>query len=254
MPDPKRRFGLIGHPVGHSWSQRYFEDKWAREGITDCMYTLHDLADVADVRNLWAESDWCGMNVTVPHKQDIVPLLDGLSDTAQAIGAVNVITFTPAGRIGHNTDAEGFRRSIAPFLAAHHHRALILGTGGAAAAVSHVLRHIGIDVMHVSRRAGQAGTISYADLSVEGIRATPLLVNCTPVGMHPDAGSIPPLGDAIAGIGPEHLVIDLIYNPRPTAFLNAASALGARTLDGLSMLQHQADAAWQLWSGLADEP
>ena len=184
------------------------------------------------------------------HKQTIIPLLDGLSGEAHAIGAVNTIAFTPEGRIGHNTDAEGFRRSIAPFLKSHHERALVLGTGGSAAAVCHVLRSIGMHVTRVSRNAPSAqDVIRYADLKEEGIRTTPLIVNCTPVGMHPQVNFLPPFeSEALQGLGDGHLVVDLVYNPRETRLLREASMLGARTLGGLSMLEHQAEAAWNIWS------
>ena len=168
---------------------------------------------------------------------------------------VNSIAFTPDGRIGHNTDAVGFRRAIAPFLEGHHDRALVLGTGGSSAAVVHVLRAIGIDVTRVSRIPSAPGDIAYTDIGREGLAATPLLVNCTPVGMHPDVDGIPPLSEAaLAGFGPQHFVVDLIYNPRETALMKRASALGARTLDGFSMLQLQADAAWEIWTGDAATP
>ena len=250
MDEPLRRFGLIGHPVGHSWSARYFKEKWAFEGIGNCTYELHDLPDVEQVLKLWDKPHWKGMNVTVPHKQTIIPLLDGLSGEAHAIGAVNTIAFTPEGRIGHNTDAEGFRRSIAPFLKSHHERALVLGTGGSAAAVCHVLRSIGVHVTRVSRNAPSAqDVIRYADLKEEGIRTTPLIVNCTPVGMHPQVDFLPPFEpEALQGLGDGHLVVDLVYNPRETRLLREASMLGARTLGGLSMLEHQAEAAWNIWS------
>ena len=246
-----RRFGLIGHPVGHSWSKRYFEEKWTREGIVDCTYELHDLTSIDEVEALWAKGQWCGMNVTVPHKQSILPWLDGLSEDARAIGAVNTIAFTAQGRIGHNTDATGFRRSIAPFLKGHHHRALVLGTGGSAAAVCHVLRDLGLNVMRVSRTPGETDTVGYADIGAEGIQATPVIVNCTPLGMHPKVDEMPPIGHALGGLGEGHLVIDLIYNPRETRLLSQASSLGARTLNGLSMLEHQADVAWEIWTGAA---
>ena len=154
-----RHFGLIGHPVAHSLSARYFEQKWAELGLDDCRYTLHDLPDLDALSVLWDSREWSGMNVTVPHKQAVMDQLDGLSPEAATIGAVNTIAFTQDGRIGHNTDAVGFRRSIAPFLEGHHDRALVLGTGGASAAVVHVLRTIGIDVTRVSRNPTAPGDI-----------------------------------------------------------------------------------------------
>ena len=247
-----REFGLIGHPVSHSWSARYFADKWAAMGESSCRYTLHDLPDLQALPALWASRPWAGMNVTVPHKQDVMRLLDGLSPEAAAIGAVNTIAFTKEGRIGYNTDAVGFRRSIAPFLEGRHDRALVLGTGGSSAAVVHVLREIGLDVTRVSRNPTADGDVAYSELSAAGVAAVPLVVNCTPVGMHPQVADIPPLPDgAMDGLGEGHLVVGLIYNPEETALLRTASLLGARTLNGVSMLQLQADAAWEIWSGEA---
>ena len=252
MTDPRRRFGLIGHPVGHSWSARYFQQKWETQGIDNCEYGLYDLASIEDIDALWQKPGWAGMNVSLPYKKSILPFLDGLSPAAEAIGAVNTVAFTPQGRIGHNTDAVGFKRSIAPFLEGHHQRALILGTGGSAAAVRHVLETIGLDVFHASRKPHGQNMVGYGDISAEGIRATPLLVNCTPVGMHPAIGQLPPLSDAAMGaIGPDHLVIDLVYNPAQTRLLEQASLLGARTLGGLSMLHLQAEASWEIWEAEA---
>ena len=220
-------------------------------GEESCVYDLHDLPFIQAVEPLWEQGGWHGMNVTVPYKQAVIPYLDGLSEEAQKIGAVNTISFTPEGRIGHNTDALGFRRAIAPFLKGHHHRALVLGTGGSAAAVCHVLREIGLDVTRVSRDPKDPDTVNYAEIRPEGIMRTPVLINCTPVGMYPDVDAMPQMGNTLSGIGEGHLVMDLIYNPAETKFLSEASSLGARTLGGLSMLQHQADAAWEIWSGEA---
>lgn len=220
-------------------------------GEESCVYELHDLPFIQAVEPLWEQGGWHGMNVTVPYKQAVIPYLDGLSEEAQKIGAVNTISFTPEGRIGHNTDALGFRRAIAPFLKGHHHRALVLGTGGSAAAVCHVLREIGLDVTRVSRDPKDPDTVNYAEIRPEGIKRTPVLINCTPVGMYPDVDAMPQMGNTLSGIGEGHLVMDLIYNPAETKFLSEASSLGARTLGGLSMLQHQADAAWEIWSGEA---
>ena len=250
VDSPLRHFGLIGHPVGHSWSARYFSEKWNQLGLENCRYTLHDLQQLDALPDLWESRAWEGMNVTLPHKQSILPFLDELSPEAEAIGAVNVVSFSNGHRMGHNTDAIGFRRSIAPFLEGHHDRALVLGTGGSSAAVVYALRDIGIDVTRVSRDPSNAGDIGYGDIGKEGIASTPLLVNCTPVGMHPETGNVPPLSKAaMHGFGPRHFVVDLIYNPRETGLMKLASSLGAKTLGGESMLQLQADAAWEIWTG-----
>ena len=253
--DELRHFGLIGHPVAHSWSAAYFEKKWAGRGLEDCRYTLHDVPDLSALPDLWASRPWAGMNVTVPHKQAVIPFLDGLSPAAEAIGAVNTIAFTPEGRIGHNTDAQGFRRSIAPFLEGRHDRALVLGTGGSSAAVVHVLETIGLAVTRVSRNPTAPGDVFYADIGAEGLAATPMVVNCTPVGMNPDVDGLPPLSEAAYdALGPQHFVVDLVYNPEETVLLRRASSLGARTLGGLSMLKLQADAAWEIWTGVTAAP
>ena len=246
MGDGLRHFGLIGHPVSHSWSARHFADKWAALGLDNCRYTLHDLPDLEALPALWASRAWAGMNVTVPHKQAVMAELDGLSPEAEAIGAVNTIAFTPDGRIGHNTDAVGFRRAIAPFLERHHDRALVLGTGGSSAAVVHVLRAIGIDVTRVSRTPSAPGDIAYTDISREGLAATPLLVNCTPVGMHPNTSEKVPFPTSF--LTPNHLVVDLIYNPAETVLLNEAKRQGAQALNGADMLRLQAEKAWEIWS------
>ena len=252
--DELRHFGLIGHPVAHSWSASYFAEKWASLGLEDCRYTLHDIPDLTALPELWDSRRWAGMNVTVPHKQSVMPFLDGLSSEAAAIGAVNTIAFTPAWRIGHNTDAQGFRRSIAPFLEGRHDRALVLGTGGSSAAVVHVLETIGLSVTRVSRTPSP-GDVAYAEIGAEGLAATPMIVNCTPVGMHPQVDGLPPLSEAAyAALGPQHFVVDLVYNPEETALLRRASSLGARTLGGLSMLKLQADAAWEIWTGVTAAP
>ena len=252
MTEIRRRFGLIGHPVEHSWSARYFQEKWTAQGIDNCEYGLYDLASVGEIEALWQKPGWAGMNVTLPYKKSILPFLDGLSPEAEAIGAVNTVAFTPQGRIGHNTDAVGFKRSIAPFLEGHHQRALILGTGGSAAAVRHVLENIGLDVFHASRKPNGPKMVHYEDITAEGLKATPLVVNCTPVGMHPKVDHLPPLSEgALGAIGPDHLVIDLVYNPVRTRLLEQASLLGARTLGGLSMLKLQAEASWDIWEAEA---
>lgn len=250
VDSPLRHFGLIGHPVDHSWSARYFSEKWNHLGLENCRYTLHDLQHLDALPALWESRVWEGMNVTLPYKQSVLPFLDEVSPEAEAIGAVNVVSFSNGHRMGHNTDAIGFRRSIAPFLEGHHDRALVLGTGGASAAVIYALRDIGIDVTRVSRDPSHRGDIGYEDIGKEGIASTPLLVNCTPVGMHPEAGNVPPLSKAaMQGFGPRHFVVDLIYNPRETGLMKMASSLGAKTLGGESMLHLQADAAWKIWTG-----
>jgi shikimate dehydrogenase len=249
MAGEKFRFGLIGHPVSHSFSADYFRGKFENLGLDSCSYSLHDLPSIDDFSALVdSRTNWAGFNVTLPYKQSILPLLDEISPEAQAIGAVNVLVrcgTSGAKWCGHNTDAVGFQKSIAPFLEGRHERALVLGTGGSSKAVIFALGKLGITTLKVSRKSGR-GDCTYSDLTAEGLAHFPLIVNCTPVGMHPNEGAVVDL--PLNGIGEGHLLVDLVYNPTETKLMAEARRRGATVVGGLSMLHLQADAAWELWS------
>lgn len=254
-----RRFGLLGHPVGHSKSPELFHAQALARGVADVRYDLFDLADIDEFPAfIKRHPDVHGLNVTVPHKQSILPHLCALSESAKAIGAVNVLERVDAGWKGHNTDAWGFQRSVQPFLTKHHERALVLGTGGSAAAVAWVLSKLGIDVVFVSRRpqsgwlgAGKHPVIAYEDLSPLTLRHHCLVVHCTPLGMAPNVDGLPDL--PFDGLGAKHLVVDLVYNPSTTALMAQAQAAGAMTLGGADMLRLQAERSWAIW-GAFDAP
>ncbi len=230
--------------MGHSFSAKYFLGKFAREGI-EAEYKLYPLENITDVTPLLQDQDFVGLNVTLPYKTTIIPYLDALDATAQAIGAVNVIAREDGRWIGYNTDCIGFEDSLCDVLDnAIMRRALILGTGGASKAVAYVLQKHGIDYQFVSRRVGQE--LHYDALTIEKIREIKLIVNCTPLGMYPDVNSCPPI--PYEGLTSEHLLYDLVYNPEQTLFLRKGAAMGTRTRNGLMMLYKQADAAWQLWN------
>lgn len=243
-------FGLIGHPVAHSFSPDYFHAKFERLGLARFTYGLYDLPQIDGWHALASQrSNWGGFNVTAPHKQSIMEHLDEISTEAQAIGAVNVVVRCeepgePPRWRGHNTDAIGFQKSLAPFLEGRHERALILGTGGSSKAVVYALERLGITSLRVSRTPA-LGDFTYRDLTATGLANFPLIVHCTPVGMHPEIGSMVDL--PLDGLGEGHLLVDLVYQPAETELMRQATMRGATAIGGLSMLHLQADAAWELW-------
>lgn len=240
-----KQYGLIGKTLSHSWSQRWFEDMFEREGITYARYRLYEMSDLDHLREWIADNDIRGFNVTIPYKQAVIPHLDRLDEAAQAIGAVNCVEVTDGQLIGHNTDAPAFLATLQPLLQPYHTAALLLGTGGAAKAVGYALRQLGIDYRLVSRTPEQhANAISYLDAA--HLAASHLLIiNATPVGTFPNVDDTPWPYPHLLGC--RHLCYDLVYNPSPTRFLREAAAAGARTIGGLAMLERQALLSWTLW-------
>ena len=239
-------YGLIGYPLGHSFSQRYFTDKFAAAGIADCAYRNFPIETIEGVETVLQTPGLRGFNVTIPYKQAIVPYLSGLSDEARAIGAVNCVKMTPEGLTGDNTDAYGFRRSLLNLLGnVRPEKALVLGTGGASKAVKYVLEQLGIAFDAVSRD-GKNGAYTYGDLSEEIVRAHRLIVNATPLGTFPNAEGCPVLPYEALGAG--HFLFDLVYNPAVTEFLKRGAAQGAATRNGYDMLVGQAEKAWEIWN------
>ncbi len=249
-------YGLIGYPLGHSFSQKYFTEKFAREGIAGAQYELFPLPDITMLPGLLrAHPDLRGLNVTIPHKQAVLPYLDVLDETAAAVGAVNCIRIR-AGRLeGFNTDVYGFERSCSANLqvgadpnrqpVGWRRSALILGTGGASKSVAFVLKKHGLDFKFVSRRPSGPDEISYASLAGALSPLPRLIVNTTPLGMAPNTDSCPDL--PFERLGPEHLVYDLVYNPPETLLLQRAAARGCAVRNGLEMLHLQAEKAWDIW-------
>jgi shikimate dehydrogenase len=239
-----RRFGLIGKPLGHSFSAKYFNEKFSRENLNDHIYELFELPNIEALPDLLARhGDLVGLNVTIPYKEAVIQYCDSLTDEAQAIGAVNCLLLKDNKIIGHNTDAVGFKLSIRPFLEPQHDRALILGTGGAAKAVRYILKDLGIPCAMVSRNNGD---LTYDMLSPQLVAACKLIVNCSPVGTFPNVDDIPQI--PLETIGKDHFVIDLIYNPEMTKLLVASAERGALVLNGADMLRFQADRAWSFWN------
>lgn len=251
-----RTFGLIGYPLSHSFSKKYFTEKFDKEKISDCEYNLYPIDSIAQLPQLIKDNPtlW-GLNVTIPYKESVIPFLDELDETAKAVGAVNCIKivsgteYQVARLIGYNTDVFGFRQSIKPFLEIQHERALILGTGGASKAVAHVLKEIGIDSYFVTRSKEdkiQSNLFTYDELNDYIINAFKLIVNTSPIGMYPDVDEAPAL--PYESLQQDHLLYDLVYNPTETEFLKRGKVQGASIVNGLSMLHQQAEEAWKIWN------
>lgn len=245
------QYGLIGYPIEHSFSQRYFTEKFEREGIAGARYDLFPLPDIAGLPALVAaHPDLCGLNVTIPHKEAVVPYLDELDETARAIGAVNVIAFRQGRIKGYNSDVIGFERSLQPWLDAQSRQsrpanALILGTGGASKAVAFVLKKRGVIFRFVSRHPAAENQVSYASLARVDFAAIDWIFNTTPLGTFPAVETCPDL--PFGQLGPQHFVYDLVYNPPETLLLQRAKARGCTVKNGMDMLQLQAEAAWAIW-------
>lgn len=244
-------YGLIGFPLTHSWSASYFADKFEREEITRAIYKSIPMPDLGRLPELVRETPGLrGLNVTIPHKEKVIPFLDRLSETARAIGAVNTILVRrKAGEPlleGHNTDAYGFGKSLEENGVRGAGSALVLGTGGASRAVMHVLKKKGWKVLAVSRSPQGPGTTSYRALTSTHFETHSLIVNTTPLGMYPETEGFPPI--PYRYLGKDHILFDLVYNPEETRFLKKGLQAGCKTIGGLRMLILQAEKSWEIWN------
>ncbi|MBX9784812.1 MAG: shikimate dehydrogenase [Chitinophagaceae bacterium] len=239
-------YGLIGYPLSHSFSKNYFTQKFIREGLQDCVYELFPVEQIELVPQLIASHPHlCGLNVTIPYKEQVVPYLHETSDAVKEIRAVNCIKIDNGRLTGYNTDVVGFEQSLLPLLRPHHTKALVLGTGGAAKAVAWVLKKLGIEFSYVSRKKAE-GILSYDDLNAAMMAHYPLIINTTPLGMQPNVDARPSL--PYEGISSLHLCYDLVYNPEKTVFLQMAEQQGAVIKNGLQMLELQAEEGWKIWN------
>lgn len=245
-----RKFGLIGYPLSHSFSKKFFTQKFESEGIQYCEYELYPIETIDSLSLLLSDNpDLEGLNVTIPYKLEVLPLLNEIDEAAQAIGAVNCIKIAgkgPNAKLkGYNTDAYGFEESLKPLLEPSHQKALILGDGGAAKAVKYVLNKLGIPFVIVTRSPTDT-SILYEEVTEEILSTHTIIINTTPLGMSPNVISSPDL--PYHYITAQHLVYDLVYNPEETAFLNKAKVQDAKIKNGLEMLYLQAERSWYLWN------
>ncbi|GJM31299.1 MAG: shikimate 5-dehydrogenase [Saprospiraceae bacterium] len=247
----KQLFGLIGYPLSHSFSKKYFNEKFIEEGLSeDFYYELFPLERIELFPELLVKYEqFRGINVTIPYKQQIIPFLDILSDEASAIGAVNTILIKNGQSKGYNTDVYGFEKSLTDKLenaGIQPENALILGTGGAAKAVHYVLEKKGINFSYVSRNKEVSGVLTYQELTEKIIKSHQLIINTTPLGMYPKIDTLPNI--PYHYLGKEHLLFDLVYNPKETAFLKEGKKRKSTIINGLEMLHLQAEQAWTIWT------
>ena len=245
--EPIKLFGLIGRNIDYSFSRKYFSEKFKKNNLNDCVYLNYDLKEINDFNKIINKNPSLkGLNVTIPYKKTIIPFLDELSDEAKAINAVNTIVFESSGRkIGHNTDYLGFNKALKEKCKSRPENALILGSGGASEAVKYVLNKIGCDFKIVSRHPDK-NQIGYFQITKEIIKKTNLIINTTPVGTYPKINEAPNI--PYKYLDSEHLLFDLIYNPRETEFLKRGKTNGCRITNGYKMLEYQAEKSWGLWS------
>ncbi len=245
-------YGLIGYPLEHSFSKKFFTEKFENENICDCSYRNFSLKDISDFPSLMRNTTGLsGLNVTIPYKEKILSFLNELDPVAEATGAVNTIKITGQDNDkylkGFNTDVYGFRESLMPILDPSHHKsALILGTGGASKAVSYVLQSLGIGALFVSRSKKRGVVINYEMLTPEIVASHKLIINTTPLGTFPDTDGFPDIPYEAVSSG--HILFDLVYNPPVTVFLSRGKENGAITVNGLEMLKLQAEKAWEIWT------
>ena len=239
------KYGIIGYPLGHSFSRGFFTEKFARESI-DAQYLNFEIPDVAMLSDVLRDNpELRGLNVTLPHKQAVIPLLDEMSEEAMEIGAVNVIRVRNGKLKGFNSDIIGFTNSIKPLLQPHHKKALVLGTGGASKAIRVGLNRLGIEWTYVSR-SPRDGMVTYEDITAETLQEYTVIVNCSPVGMFPKVDAAPAIPYEL--LSPQHLLFDCVYNPEETLFMKKGRKQGATVKNGLEMLHLQAAASWNFWN------
>jgi shikimate dehydrogenase len=241
-----RRFGLIGFPLTHSFSHKYFTEKFEQEGLRDCVYENFPIESIYELKNILASHpDLEGLNVTIPYKQLVLRHLDYMVDTLP-VAACNCIKITNGRTTAYNTDIVGFETSLLTRLKPYHQKALVLGNGGATEAVRYVLNKLGISFDIVSREIHDRSTLTYQALTRDIVSDRLLIINTTPVGMYPHVDECPLL--PYEALTPRHYLFDLIYNPAKTLFLRKGEERGAAVENGYQMLVLQAEESWRIWN------
>lgn len=240
-------YGLIGYPLGHSFSKKYFTEKFAREGINDCRYESLPLKTIDELKNLLTQNpELCGFNITIPYKQAVLAFLDDSTKLPTGLNACNCIEIVEGKLVGYNTDVTGFEKSLQLKLKDHHKNALVLGNGGAAEAVKFVLNKLHINFTIVSRKLRGDAHLTYNDLNERIIKENLLIINTTPLGTFPnidECAEIP-----YQYLTTQHLLYDLVYNPAKTLFLQKGETQGAAIKNGSDMLVIQAEESWRIWN------
>ncbi|MEP6674352.1 MAG: shikimate dehydrogenase [Ferruginibacter sp.] len=240
-------YGLIGYPLGHSFSKKYFTEKFKRENLSDFQYENFPLKDIDELHKLLRDFSLNGLNVTIPYKEKVIAFLDEQTETVQQIGACNCIKIENGKLTGHNTDVPAFLESIQSMILPHHKKALVLGSGGAAKAINFALDILKIDTLTVSRTSKADNSIQYKDISNALLKEYSVVINTTPVGTFPNVHECPDI--PYQYLTSAHLLFDLVYNPDPSLFLQKGKEQGAAGKNGYEMLQLQADKSWEIWKG-----
>ena len=236
-----KTYGLIGKNLSHSFSQKYFQQKFFKGGVKDCQYLNFELNDISTLRKLVQKNDIKGLNITIPYKEKVIPFLDEITKQADKIGAVNTIQIKGNKLIGHNTDIFGFEQSITPLLNGRN-TAIILGNGGASKAIQYVLKKHRINFKVFSRNL----KLKFSDITEKVIRKNEIIINATPLGMHPNSNTFANL--PYNTINTKHLLYDLVYNPEESKFLKKGRRMGAQIKNGIQMLNLQAKESWKIWN------
>ncbi len=241
-------FGLIGYPLGHSFSKKYFDKKFIDEDLINCSFELFPIKEIGEFKKLVTDNAILkGLAVTIPYKQIVMPFINYVTVAAKEIGAVNCIKFTDGNLTGHNTDVVGFEKSLVPLLQPQHTKALVLGTGGSSKAVQYVLKQLGIDFLLVSRsKNNKQPCITYDEIDEKIMSEYSIIINCTPVGMTPKENEFPAIPYKL--LSANHLLYDLIYAPEKTMFLQKGESNGCIVKNGFEMLVLQAEENWKIWN------
>lgn len=242
------RYGLIGYPLSHSFSEQYFANKFLLEGITDSVYQNFPIQDISDLEKLVVETpNLKGLNVTIPYKEKVLPFLTSCNEIVNSIGACNCIRIENQTLFGYNTDVIGFEKSLLEHLKPHHSKGLILGEGGAAKAVAYVFDKLGIEYLYVVRkRTSENRRVLYSDLTNSLIASHTVIVNSTPLGTYPNVFECPSIN--YEALTSRHYLYDLVYNPEKTLFLQKGQEKGAVIKNGYEMLLLQAEESWRIWT------
>jgi len=237
-----KQFGLVGRNISYSFSKKYFSTKFNTLFLTNHSYDVFDIQDIHEIPGVFDTQNLVGFNVTIPYKEQIIPYLDELSEEAQFIGAVNTVLIKGDTKKGFNTDAYGFEKTLALHRKEGQNAALILGDGGAAKAVKYILDKHKIPFITISRKS----EITFDTLTADLVATHPIIIQCTPVGTFPNIEDCVPF--PFEGVGENHLLIDLIYNPEYTTFIKKGHKQGAKCVNGYFMLEQQAEKAWEIWN------
>ena len=242
------KLGLLGKDISYSFSKTYFKKKFEDENISDTTYENFDIESIDLFPSIIKNTTGLkGLNVTIPYKEQVIPFLDKVNKKAKTIGAVNTIRITKKGKlVGYNTDCYGFKKTIKPFIKSHHKKALILGTGGASKAIAYTLNEMAISYQYVSRKLSDGVGFSYDTLTANDVKDYQIIINCSPVGTFPNIEDCPNI--PYQSINEKYILFDLIYNPEETKFLRLGKKNKATTVNGLGMLEFQAEKAWSIWN------